>query len=208
MNTIAIITDGSCDLPKEIIDQYQIIVVPFKVVFGDEIYLTYGDWGDLTREELYHKINTEPIFPTTAIPSAADFQKAYKEALTRSKSLICIFLSKNFSGCYQSAIQHAINFSEADIVFVDSGVATGTLGLLVLEAAKMAQRGNTKEEILQRLEELKPQARLLVILDSVDAVYRSGRVGWSKKFLVSSFKIKPIVNFRDGKIVPGGNNFR
>jgi DegV family protein with EDD domain len=204
MSKIAIITDGSCDIPKNLIERYKIHVVPFRVVFREEAFKTYGDWGDLSTEEFYKKLQTCEEYPTSAIPSPRDICDVYQKALNEADSVICIFISKNFSGLFQEAVKAKELFDGEDIILVDSTVTTSTLGALVLHAAKMVENGHTKEQILLKIEELKQKARLLVILDSVDGVYRSGRVGWSKKFLVSSFKIKPIVNFNDGKIVPGG----
>ncbi|NHK30673.1 MAG: DegV family protein [Asgard group archaeon] len=204
MSKIAIITDGSCDIPKDLVDRYKIHIVPFRVVFGEKAYKTFGDWGDLSKEEFYKKLQTCEENPTSAIPSPRDIHDVYQKALNEADSVICIFLSNNFSGLFQEAVKVKQLFHGKDITLVDSTVTTSSMGALVLHAAKMVENGYTKEQILLKLEELKQKARLLVILDSVDGVYRSGRVGWAKKFLVSSFKIKPIVNFKDGLIVPGG----
>ncbi|HUU78556.1 MAG TPA: DegV family protein [candidate division Zixibacteria bacterium] len=204
MKKVAIVTDGSCDIPKSVVEQYNIHIVPFRVIFGDEIFKTYGDWGTLTKEEFYLKLATSSVSPTSAIPGIPDFQDVFQEALNSADSVIAIFLSQKFSGLHQAACKISSTMEGKDITIVDSKVSTSSLGVLVIEAAKMAQKGKGKEEILERLNELIPQARLVAILDSVDAVYRSGRVGWAKKFLVSSLKIKPIVNFEDGLIVSGG----
>ncbi len=204
MKKIAIVTDGSCDIPKKLIEEYSIHVIPFQVIFGEEVYKTYGDWGTITKEEFYVKLQTSVEPPTSAIPPNIDFVKTFQKALAESDTVICIVLSKNFSGLYQNALRISSTFKGDDITIVDSRVATSTLGVLVIEAAKMAKNGATKEEILKRLDELIPQARLVVVLNSVDAVYRSGRVGWAKKFLVSSLRIKPVVYFNDGSIVSGG----
>ncbi|MFW9923592.1 MAG: DegV family protein, partial [Candidatus Thorarchaeota archaeon] len=207
MRDIAIVTDGSCDLPKELIEKYNIFIIPFKVIFGVEVFKTSGDWGDLTKDDFYNKLQSSRVFPTTAIPPQKDMINVFQEALQSAKNTIGIFLSKEFSGFYNAALLASKSLAGENIFLVDSKVSTSTLGALVLEAAKMAERGVSKDEILLKLEELIPQARLAVILDSVNAVYRSGRVSWAKKFLVSSLTIKPIVNFEKGLIVPGGTLF-
>ncbi|MBD3189506.1 MAG: DegV family EDD domain-containing protein [Candidatus Heimdallarchaeota archaeon] len=204
VSKIVIVSDGSCDLPRELVEQYNIHIIPFKVIFGEEVYRTYGDWGTITKEQFYNKLQSFPEFPTTSVPSPIMVNQVLGKALEQAETVIAILLSRNFSSLYQMVVKLSEKFESADISVVDSGVATSSLGALVLEAAKMATSGASKEEILHRLDQLIPQARLLVVLDSVDAVYHSGRVGWAKKFLVSSLRIKPIVNFRDGLIVPGG----
>ena len=204
MAKIALVTDGSCDIPKDLVEKYKIHIIPFRVIFGEEIFKTYGDWGTLTKDEFYEKVKTCEEYPTSAIPSPAEIEKTLKEAIESADSVIVILLSDNFSGLYKAVTRVSRQFANADISLVDSQVATSTLGVLVMAAAKMIEKGHSKEEILERLEELKPQARLVAVLDSVEGVYRSGRVGWAKKFLVSSFQIKPLVNFKDGLIVSGG----
>ena len=205
MRKLAIVTDGSCDIPKKFVEKYQLNIIPFRVLFGTEVFQTFGDWGDLTKEEFYDKLKTCEEFPTTGIPPNSEIVKVMQKAVSEAESVIAIILSKNFSGMYQSVVKVVEHqFQDADITIIDSTVATSSLGVLVLEAARMVESGFSKDEIIERIELIKTQARLLVVLDSVDSVYRSGRVGWSKKFLVKSLKIKPIVNFVGGQIVSGG----
>jgi len=207
LSKIALITDGSCDLPKDLIDKNKIHVIPFRVNFGEESYKTYGDWGTLTKEEFYQKLRTCIDFPTSSIPAPKEIHDGFKEALSDADSVIAIFLSQKFSGLIQSAIKIKEMFQGEDITIVDSQVATSSLGALVLHAAKMIEQDYSKDQILTELNTLIPKAKLVAVLDSVNEVYRSGRVGWSKKFLVVSLQIKPIVNFKDGLIVPGGTLF-
>jgi DegV family protein with EDD domain len=204
MAKIALVTDGSCDIPKDLVEKYNIHIIPFRVVFGEEIIKTFGDWGTLTKDEFYEKVRTCEEYPTSAIPSPAEIDTVFSEAQKNSDSVIGIFLSNSFSGLFSAVKMVVEKYENADITLVDSQVATSTLGVIVMAAAKMIEKGSTKKEIIQRIEEIKKQARMIVILDSVDSVYRSGRVGWAKKFMVSSLQIKPIVTFKDGLIVSSG----
>ncbi|MHA1125795.1 MAG: DegV family protein [Candidatus Heimdallarchaeota archaeon] len=204
MQTVSIVTDGSSDLPKELVEKYKIHIAPFQVVFGEKAYQMMGNYGDLTPDDFYAKLASAKEFPTTAVPSPKSFQTAYENALTDADSVIAIFISAELSGTYQSGVRMASTFEGKDITIIDSKVAASTLGALVIEAAKMAKNGSSKKEIVNRLNNLIPDAKLVSVQDNIDAVYRSGRVGWAKKFLVSTFKIKPILHFVDGKITPGG----
>lgn len=204
MRKVAIVTDGSSDLPKELVDKYKIHIAPFKVIFGDKVYHMLGNYGDLTPDEFYDLYDNAKEFPTTAVPSPQAFKEAFEAAAKEADVVIGIFISSELSGTYQSALRVVDMIDSAEVVCIDSRVAASTLGALVIEAAKMAAAGTSKEEIIARVNEIIPQAKLVSIQDNVDAVYRSGRLGWTKKFLVNTFKIKPIVLFEDGKIVPGG----
>ena len=205
MQKVAIVTDGSSDLPKEMVEEYNIHIAPFKVVFGDDVYHMMGNYGDITPDEFYHLFETRKEFPTTSVPSPQAFKEAFENAFNDAESVIGIFISSDLSGTYQSAKRIVDSMlSDKDVAIIDSKVAASTLGALVIEAAKMAKSNASKEEILKHINNIIPQGKLVSVQDNVDAVYRSGRVGWAKKFLVSAFKIKPIVHFEGGKIVPGG----
>lgn len=205
MKQVAIVTDGSSDLPKEIIEKYGICIAPFKVVFGDNVYHMKGNYGDLTPDQFYDMYEKSSVFPTTSVPSPQAFKDAFEEALKDAKSAIGIFISSELSGTYQSAKRLVDSMlDDKDVTIIDSKVAASTLGALVIEAAKLAHDGKSKNEIITRIDELIPHGKLVSVQDNIDAVYRSGRVGWAKKFIVSKFKIKPIVHFEGGKIVPGG----
>ncbi len=204
MRKVAIVTDGSSDLPKELVDKYKIHIAPFKVIFGDKVYHMLGNYGDLTSDEFYDLYDNAKEFPTTAVPSPQGFKDAFEAAAKDADVVIGIFISSELSGTYQSALRVVDMIDGAEVICIDSRVAASTLGALVIEAAKMADVGKSKDEIVTRVNEIIPQGKLVSIQDNVDAVYRSGRLGWSKKFLVNAFKIKPIVHFEDGKIVPGG----
>lgn len=204
MQKVSIVTDGSSDLPKEMVEKYNIHIAPFQVIFGETVFQMMGNYGDLTPDEFYAKLATSKEFPTTAVPSPRSFITAYENALADAESVIAIFISDGLSGTYQSGLRMAATLEGKDITIIDSKVATSTLGAIVIEAAKMAKNGSSKKEILNRLDEIIPQAVLTTVQDNIDAVYRSGRVGWVKKFLVSSLKIKPILHFSEGKLVPGG----
>ncbi len=204
MSKVAIVTDGSADLPKKLVEKYDIHIAPFQVIFGNEIYKMMGNFGDLTPDEFYEKLAKAKDYPTTSIPTPKSFMIAFENAATKAEAVISIFISKELSGTYQSALSIIPKIDEKNITIVDSKASTSTLGILVVEAAKMAKAGSSKEEILARLDELIPKARLVCVLDSIDSVYRSGRAGWGKKFMVNAFKIKPLIHFEDGKLVPGG----
>ncbi len=204
MQKVSIVTDGSSDLPKEMVEKYNIHIAPFQVIFGDKAFQMMGNYGDLSPDEFYAKLETAKEFPTTAVPSPKSFNTAFENAFKEAKSVIAIFISSGLSGAYQSSLRIASQFEEKDLTIIDSKVATSTLGAIVIEAAKMAKKGSSKKEILARLDEIIPQAKLVTVQDNIDAVYRSGRIGWIKKFLVSTLNIKPVLHFSEGKLVPGG----
>ncbi|MFW9922221.1 MAG: DegV family protein [Candidatus Thorarchaeota archaeon] len=204
MKKVAIVTDGSCDLPKDLIEKYGIHIAPFQVIIESKAYQLYGDSGDITKEEFYHKLATNTEMPTTGVPSPKSFHDAFEKALKDAKSVIAIFLSKELSGTIQSALRVVKMFENADITIVDSKVSASCLGLLALQAAKMADKGASKEDILQELDKLIPQTRLVVVMDTMEYLFKGGRIGRAKKFFGSALNIKPILHFENGVVTPGG----
>lgn len=204
MKQVSIVTDGSCDLPKDLIEKYNIHIAPFKVIFDTEAYKLYGDTGDITKEEFYKRLETSKEMPHTAVPSPNDFRMAFEKGLKEAEAVIAILLSTDLSGAINSAKRVLNLFEDADITIIDSRVSASCLGLLAIEAAKIAEAGATKKEILERMDELIPQTNLVVVMDTMEYLYRGGRIGRAKKFFGQALNIKPILHFIDGVVTPGG----
>ncbi len=204
MQNVAIVTDGSCDLPKDLIDKYNIFIAPFQVLFDTEVFQLYGDSGEITKEEFYTRLEKGPNMPTTAVPKPISFLEAFEAASKTAKSVIAIFLSKELSGTIQSVLSVLPMVDNKDITIVDSKVTASGLGLLVLEAAKMAENGASKEEILTELDNLIPQIKFVIVIDTMEYLYRGGRIGRTKKLFGQALNVKPILHLEDGFISPGG----
>ncbi|MGC9780749.1 MAG: DegV family protein [Candidatus Heimdallarchaeota archaeon] len=189
MQNVAIITDGSCDLPNDLVQKYNIHIAPFQVIFDSEVFKLFGDSGDITKEEFYDRLVNGPIFPSTAVPTPKSFLDAFEKASKEAKSVIAIFLSKELSGTIQSALRVVPMIENADITVVDSKASASALGLIVLDAAQLAVNGATKDEILERLNEIIPQTRLVLTLNTMEYLYRGGRKNREgKEALRSSIK--------------------
>lgn len=205
LQKVAIVTDGSCDLPKELIEKYNIFVVPFQVILDKKVYKMYGDYGTISKDEFYNRLEKNKDLPTTSLPPPKFFVDTYRAAADLSKTIVGIILSGELSATLHTARMALPYVEDLDVTLIDSKVAASTLGTLVIEAAKMAKDGKSKEEIIKRIEALIPKARLAGIMDNVEATYRSGRISWGKKFLAQTFQIKPVVGFENGLIISYGS---
>jgi DegV family protein with EDD domain len=142
--TIRIITDSTADLPKEVIDEYGITVLPLMVNFGSN---SYRDGFDLSPSEFYKKLANSKELPTTSQINPPSFITAYKEELEKGNSVISIHLSSKGSGTYQSAVVAKDTLGDDRITIIDSlGYSMG-MGLLVIEAAKLAKAGASVADI-------------------------------------------------------------
>ncbi len=205
MKKVAIVTDGSCDLPEDLINKFDIFIVPFQVIFDTENFFLYGDSGTITKQEFYRRLTTESIYPTTAIPPPKLILETLEKASESAESVLTIVISAKLSGTLNS-VRNVVQMMDktADIAVYDSKVSASCLGLLVLEAAKLANEGATRDEIISRLDEIVDLNRLVVIVDTLEYLHRGGRIGHLKKLLAQALSMKPILHFTDGLISSGG----
>jgi len=194
-----IITDSTVDLPPELVEKYNIEIVPLKIHLGEE---TYRDYFDINLDEFYHRLRTTDLFPTTTQPSPQDFVETYRQLSLEDDCLISIHLSSKLSGTYQSAIVAAQQLSELKIHVIDSQQASLGLGNIVLEVAKAVEAENEVDEVLSLMNRVMSQTKTYFSVDSLEYLRRGGRIGEAQSFLGAMLKIKPLLALQDGEIVP------
>ncbi|MBD3190325.1 MAG: DegV family EDD domain-containing protein [Candidatus Heimdallarchaeota archaeon] len=199
--TIKIATDASMDLPKHFIKRYNIQVVPMTVNLGEQ---RYSVPDGVESNYLYQKMEEKNIIPSTSQPTLGDFYQIYKEATDDGSSLIAIHVSKKISGVYQAGKLAQKKLPDRDIEVIDSHTATLCQGILVLIAAQMAEKGKGKEEIIQKIKELRSKAIVFATLNDLDTLYHSGRVNLTQKLLARLFNFKPIFWLIEGDVKGAG----
>jgi DegV family protein with EDD domain len=198
---LAIVTDTTCDLPPELIIEHDITIVPLTVMFGDESFL---DQVDITHEEFLERL-TDPSQPqpTTSQPTPAHLERAFARATEHAEEVLGIFVSGQLSGTLGQAQAVAGRNREASITVCDGRSASLGLGLKVQKAAEMAREGRAVSEIVAELERLRDRSGLLLTVDTLKYLNRSGRVGAAKTFLGTLLHLKPFLSLdRDGSVVP------
>ncbi|MHA1556419.1 MAG: DegV family protein [Candidatus Heimdallarchaeota archaeon] len=218
MSKTAIVTDGVNDLSEEMIKEYDIITVPMRIFFGDEEFnIWHNDKCNISIEDFTARISksSKGSLPRTSLPKLSDrtslpklseFSKAFDEALEKADSVIVVLISSGLSGTVQ-AVQTLIDnyYQGKDITIFDSQHTMIGTGIQALEAAKMAKQGNTKEEILGRLEAINPRVRTIMIMNDLNFLYKGGRIGRAKKLMASALNVIPVVQMKDGIIHPIGS---
>ncbi|MBN3526084.1 DegV family protein [Paenibacillus apiarius] len=194
MAHIRIVTDSTADIPHEVRARYGIDMVPLKVHFGNEMY---KDAVTINAEEFYEKLAKAKQLPTTSQPSPVEFMDVFKRLNDEQPDtqIISIHLSAALSGTYQSAVL-AKNMMEeaADITIVDSKSASYGFGLIVVEAARMAQAGHSKEEILAMIERYQQERKLYFLVDTLEYLQKGGRIGKAAALFGTLLNIKPILS--------------
>ena len=151
MKRIKIIVDSTCDLDVELAEKYDITLIPFSIIFGDKLY---KENVTITKEEFYEKIKTSEDHPQTGLPQPKEFYNVFKKFLEEGREIICLTISGAISGTYNSAIISSKMLTPDKIHIIDSRNSTLGLGLMAIEAAKMANKGSTSKGIIDYLQKI------------------------------------------------------
>ncbi|KTB47822.1 EDD domain protein, DegV family [Dehalogenimonas alkenigignens] len=197
--TIRIVTDNTADIPPHLVDELGITVVPSYVIFGSA---SYRGGVDLTTEEFYKRLQG-PVLPTTSQPTPQDFVAAYSWLAKSADGILSIHISSKLSGTLNSAEQakKSGNF-ECPIEIIDSKNLTMALGLMVIAAAKMANAGKELSEIATAVRNMVVNTRLLILFDTLEYLYKGGRIGKAKSLMGSILNVKPLLTVKEGEFVP------
>lgn len=198
MSKIAIVTDSTSDIPKNMAKELDIKVIPLTVIFDKESFL--DDGKDITISEFYKKIRSSEKLPTTTVPSPKYFIETYTDILKESESIISIHISSKMSGTVNSAEMAKKEMPGKDIEIIDSEYVHLPLSFLVLKAAQLAQEGKSKKEILKGIYDLKPKIKVLFVPSTLEYLKKGGRIGKAKGLIASLLEIKPILTIHDGEV--------
>jgi DegV family protein with EDD domain len=191
-----IVVDSTLDLPPDKLEEFDILVVPLNVHFGDE---TFKDKVDLQTDEFFERLATVTKLPTTSQPSPGEFIEAYK-SIPPSEPIISIHIAGTLSGTVESARLAAKDLSGREIHVIDSGNVTWAAGLLALMAAEAVRDGNSVAQAVKIVEDAKPRARLVAILDTLKYAIMGGRVSRVQGAVGGLLRVKPLLTCQDGKV--------
>jgi DegV family protein with EDD domain len=200
---IAIITDSTCDIPQDLVDQYQIRILPIPVIWGAD---QYRDRVDLTPARFYERLQTDPLYPTTSQLTEHKYAEAYRLAAEDgAEEVILISLTGALSSTIENA-RKAAGTAEIPVQVVDSGYVSMGEGFQVLKAARLRDAGAGSAEIIQALELVHQNMVLFAALDTVKYILKGGRLGKAARMIESVLDIKPLVTFsnQDGRVYPHG----
>ena len=198
MSKIAIVTDSTSDMPKDLAKKMDITVVPLMVIFEKESFL--DDGKEITVSDFYKKIRSVKKLPTTTQPTPKDFIKVYSDILKKYDSIISIHISKKMSGTINSAEMAKKELPGKDIEIIDTGYVHFPLGFLALKAAQLAQEGKSKQEIIKNVSGLKSKIKVLFIPNTLEYLKKGGRIGKAKGLIASILEIKPVLTIHDGEV--------
>lgn len=204
---VQIVSDGSLDLSQEITKEKDIEVVPFYVSFDSNTY--QKEMVELGVREFYQEMVDHPdVFPKSSMPSVDDFYQVFEKSAKQQIPVICICITKKFSGSLQSATvaKEMIeeNYPDAKITLIDSTINTVLQGLFVLEACRLRDQGLEYEEIVEKLLPIRQTGRIFFTIGSIDYLRHGGRIGKLAGITAGALGIKPMITLKEGEIFNSG----
>ncbi|MEE4198274.1 MAG: DegV family protein [Bacteroidales bacterium] len=191
---IALVTDTSCDLSPDLIDEHQIHFIPINIFIGENHYL---DKVTMHPEHFYDLVDQHKEFAKTAQPNEKAFENLYAYLASHYDSIIAVHLTSKFSGTYNNSVKSAEKISKEfnkKITVIDSRNLSGALGLIILRIAREIEKGTPHDTILQQIDPWINQSKILVSVKNLKYMVRGGRVSPMKEKLASLMNVKPIVS--------------
>jgi DegV family protein with EDD domain len=196
---IKIVTDSTAYLPEEYVQAHDVRVVPLYVHFGAE---AFREGVELSNAEFYERLKAAPELPTTSQPAAGEFYEVFQAPLEEGHEVICLTISGELSGTYNSAMAAVEMLGDVPISVVDSRSTSAGLQLLVEAAVAAAAGGRTRQDIVGELEAIKQKLHVLFVVDTLEYLQKGGRIGPAKALMGTMLKVKPILCLKEGRIEP------
>jgi DegV family protein with EDD domain len=207
MPDFQIFSDSSCDVPQVLLKDNNITLIPFYVSFDKENYLKENI--EISNEKFYEVLMNQKVFPKTSLPSVQDYINKFELTIKNGQDVLCLCLTQKFSGSYQSAVNAKLileeKYPDANIYIVDSIQATAGQGIVLLQAAYLKKEGFTIEETVKRIDEIKPTARIMFTVDTLEYLTKGGRVGKAASLAGTMLNLKPMIQLKDAELIPYSN---
>lgn len=200
--TVKILTDSVADIPRQLVKELDIKVIPLVIRWGED---TYRDGIDLTAEQFYQRLKHSKVPPATSLPSPRIFAEAYDEMAKEASGIVAIMVSSKLSGTHDVALQSiGLMQKKSSIEVIDSRFGAMAEGFVVLQAARAAQAGASLPEVAAVARETIGKVSLIGTLETLEYLKRGGRIGKAQAFLGSILKINPIITLKNGVVEPAG----
>jgi DegV family protein with EDD domain len=196
MSNIKVVCDSLSDIPKTLIDEYDIDIVPLTIIIDGK---EYRDGIDISINEFYTKLRTEKVVPKTSQATYIQFKEVFDKHIKDGKTILYVGGSSAASGTYQSGIM-AKNDITGDIYTFDTMNFSYGAGMQVVQAAKMAKEGKNIEDILNQLQMMKDKMDVIFSVDTLEYLQKGGRISSTKAAIGTMLNIKPILEVKDGLV--------
>lgn len=198
--SVKIISDSTCDLSKELIEKYNVDILPLHIVLGE---VEYKDGEEISPDKIYEWADANKTTPKTSAIAITDVMDTYEKWLKEYDEIVIFSISGKMSTTVNVMRMGAEELEMEDRIFVvdSENLSTGS-GLLVIEAAIMAQEGKSANEIVACLKELKPRVKASFVVDTLTYLHRGGRCSGVAALAGSALKLHPKIVVEDGAMKP------
>jgi DegV family protein with EDD domain len=207
MKTYQIFSDSACDLPDSLLKEHDIKLIPFYVSFDQDTY--YKENVEISNEAFYAKLSEDNVFSSTSLPTVQDYINEFRAVLKQGHDIICLCLTHKFSGSYQSAVNAKQileeQYPESEIQIVDSIQATAGQGILLLQIAYMKEKGYSLAQIMEKLNFIKPSARIMFTVDTLEYLTKGRRIGKAEALSGNMLDLKPLIQLKEAELIPYSN---
>lgn len=199
MSKVALVTDSTSYIPKDIREKYPITVVPQVVIWEGQ---TYEDDVTMTPEQFYTRLRTAKVMPSTSQASVVNMHTAFSSLIEQGYDVLGVFISSKLSGTFQSAVQgrEQLGNGQDKVDLVDSNTTAMAMGFMVLAAAKAAIEGASLADCKALAEKARDHVGVYLTVDTLEFLHRGGRIGGATRFLGTALNLKPILAIEDGRI--------
>ncbi len=199
---LAIVSDTTCDISEEYVENNDIYFVPVKFHAENKVFT---DRVNIIPEEFYDILKSSSEIPKTSKPSMKDFMKVYRNLLLHYRAVLSIHLSSALSGTFQTALQAAKNIDPQRIRVLDSKNLSVGLGLIVWEAMRLLKRGMDLQSVLKKVEQAIQNIEIFIGIPTMKYLVKGGRITKTKGLLARIFHINPILSLdTKGSLIPIG----
>jgi len=192
---IKILSDSTCDLSKELLEKYDITIIPLTVIKDDK---AYSDGITITTDEIFAHVAAGGGLCTTAAISVGEYQEKFAEFADKYDAVVHINISSELSSSYQNACLAAEEFD--NVVAIDSRNLSTGQGLVVLKACELAENASSLEELKENLVAFTPKVEASFLLDRLDYMVKGGRCTAVVALGANLLGLKPCIEVKDGKM--------
>jgi DegV family protein with EDD domain len=201
MSKIAVVTDSTAYIPREMRDNLPITVVPQVVTWGEEVF---EDDVTITPDQFYARLRGAKVLPKTSQVSIVNMHKAFSALIEQGYEVLGMFLSAKLSGTFQSAIlgRDELTSGKDKVELIDTETTAMAMGFQVLAVARAAKEGASMAECKALAERARSHTGVYLTVDTLEFLHRGGRIGGAQRFLGTALNLKPILVVEGGRVEP------
>jgi DegV family protein with EDD domain len=199
MSKVAVVTDSTTYMPRELVKKYNISVAPQVLIWGDQIY---KDGVDIQSGEFFTRLKTAKVMPTTSQVAVISFQEIFQDLVNKGFDVLALLVSSRLSGTVQSAMQarDLMGSARDKVNIVDSQSVAMALGFQALAVVRALEGGASLQEAIALAEKSHEYTGVFFAVDTLEFLHRGGRIGGAQRFIGSALNLKPILAIQDGRV--------